>query len=80
MVFVSDHICMADMAGVKNEREVTELEHDDEIPDDLRCESFDIATLIVSLREEFVSNMQMIFMTERYGGMERQETVSLLSI
>ena len=44
--FASDHICMADMAGVLNEREVTELET---MIDEIRTrQKFDIAILTVS--------------------------------
>ena len=52
--FASDHICMADMAGVLNEREVTELET---MIDEIRTrQKFDIAILTVS--EEDIPSVQ----------------------
>ena len=53
--FASDHICMADMAGVLNEREVTELET---MIDEIRTrQKFDIAILTVS--EEDIPSVQV---------------------
>ena len=52
--FASDHICMADMAGVLNEQEVTELEM---MIDEIRTrQKFDIAILTVS--EEDIPSVQ----------------------
>ena len=52
--FASNHICMADMAGVLNEREVTELET---MIDEIRTrQKFDIAILTVS--EEDIPSVQ----------------------